>query len=219
MDAFGIVRSFRHVMVVFTHAAASLPRSLQPTGAHAGKRRPSDASSRPQESAMSFRRIATTATLLALSVTAASVQAATATTTFNVRVTITAACDISTTAPTDVNFGTQPSTATNTDNQGALNVNCTPSAPYTIALDNGQNGTDANTRKMSSGTAQVPYQLYRAATRTSADVWGSTTGTGGNTYAGTGSGTVQTVPVYGRVPSSNFPAGSYADVITATITY
>jgi len=169
---------------------------------------------------MSFRLIATTAILLAMSVAAAApVQAATATTTFNVRVTITAACDISTTAPTDVNFGTQPSTATNTDNQGALNVNCTPSAPYTIALDNGQNGTDANTRKMSSGTAQVPYQLYRAATRTSADVWGSTTGTGGNTYAGTGSGTVQTVPVYGRVPSSNFPAGSYADVITATITY
>lgn len=168
---------------------------------------------------MSFRLIATTAALLVLSVDAAPVHAATATTTFNVRVTITAACDISTTAPTDVNFGTQPSTATNTDNQGALNVNCTPSAPYTIALDNGQNGTDANTRKMSSGTAQVPYQLYRAATRTSADVWGSTTGTGGNTYAGTGSGTVQTVPVYGRVPSSNFPAGSYADVITATITY
>lgn len=168
---------------------------------------------------MSFRSIAATAALLAVSVAATSTQAATATTTFNVRITITAACDISTTAPTDVNFGTTPSTSTNVDNQGALNVNCTPSAPYTIALDNGQNGTDANTRKMSSGTAQVPYQLYRAATRTAADVWGSTTGTGGNVYAATGSGTVQTVPVYGRVPSTNFPAGSYADVITATITY
>ncbi|MET0935649.1 MAG: spore coat protein U domain-containing protein, partial [Luteibacter sp.] len=68
-------------------------------------------------------------------------------------------------------------------------------------------------------TALVPYQLYRNATRTAADIWGSTTGTGGNVFAGTGSGTVQTVPVYGRVPSTNFPAGSYADVITATITY
>jgi spore coat protein U-like protein len=192
---------------------------LAATAAHLGKRRPNDASSRPQESTMSFRLIAFTTALLAVSVAAATAHAATATTTFNVRVTITAACDISTTAPTDVNFGTQSSTATNIDNQGALNVNCTPSAPYTIALDNGQNGTDASSRKMSSGTAQVPYQLYRAATRTSADVWGSTTGTGGNTYAGTGSGTVQTVPVYGRVPSMNFPAGSYADVITATITY
>jgi spore coat protein U-like protein len=167
---------------------------------------------------MKFRLFVTTA-LLGLGVASGAAQAATATTTFNVRITITAACDISTTAPTDVNFGTQPSTATSVDNQGALNVNCTPSAPYTIALDNGQNGTDVSSRKMSSGTALVPYQLYRAATRTAADVWGSTTGAGGNVYAASGSGTVQTVPVYGRVPSANFPAGSYADVITATITY
>lgn len=165
-----------------------------------------------------FRSIAFTA-VAALAVAAGSAHAATATTTFNVRITITAACNITTTAPTDVNFGSQPSTATNVDNQGALNVNCTPSAPYTIALDNGQNGTDVNSRKMSSGTALVPYQLYRAATRTAADVWGSTTGGSGNVYAGTGSGTSQTVPVFGRVPSTNFPAGSYADVITATITY
>ncbi len=60
-----------------------------------------------------------------LAFTAGRAHAATATTTFNVRITITAACDISTTAPTDVNFGSQPSTATNVDNQGALNVNCT----------------------------------------------------------------------------------------------
>ena len=167
---------------------------------------------------MPYRLLATVA-LLGVAVASTDARAATATTTFNVRITITAACDISTTAPTDVNFGTQPSTATNVDNQGALNVNCTPSAPYTIALDNGQSGTDANSRKMSNGTSLVPYQLYRAATRTAADVWGSTTGTGGNVYAGTGSGTVQTLPVFGRVPSTNFPAGSYADVITATITY
>ncbi|TCV92310.1 spore coat protein U-like protein [Luteibacter rhizovicinus] len=145
--------------------------------------------------------------------------AATATTTFNVRIQITAACDISTTAPTDVNFGSHPSTATNVDNQGALNVNCTPSSPYTIALDNGQNGIDANSRKMSNGTVLVPYQLYRAATRTAADIWGSTTGTGGNVFAGSGTGASVPLPVYGRVPSTNFAVGSYADVITATITY
>ena len=91
---------------------------------------------------MKFRPIATAA-LVGLAFASGSAQAATATTTFNVRITITAACDISTTAPTDVNFGTQPSTATAVDNQGALNVNCTPSSPYTISLDNGQNGTDA----------------------------------------------------------------------------
>jgi spore coat protein U-like protein len=150
---------------------------------------------------------------------APTTHAATATTTFAVRIIITAACDISTTAPTDVNFGTQPSTATNIDNQGALNVNCTPSAAYTISLDNGLNGTDANTRKMSNGTALVPYQLYRNAGRTAADIWGSTAGTGGNVLASSGTGTVQVIPVFGRVPNANFPGGTYTDTITATITY
>lgn len=145
--------------------------------------------------------------------------AATATTTFAVRITITTACDITTTAPTDVNFGTHASTGTNIDNQGALNVNCTPASAYTIALDNGLNGTDANSRKMANAGVLVPYQLYRNATRTTADVWGSTTGTGGNVYAATGNGANQAIPVYGRVPSTNFAAGSYVDTITATITY
>lgn len=164
-------------------------------------------------------RLLTTSTLIAITLASGGVHAATATNTFNVRITITAACDITTTAPTDVNFGTQPSTATNVDNQGALNVNCTPASAYSISLDNGQNGTDVNSRKMKNGTVLVPYQLYRLATRTSADIWGSTTGAGGNVFTGIGTGTVQTLPVFGRVPSTNFAVGSYADVITATITY
>jgi len=151
---------------------------------------------------------------------AAPLWAADATTTFNVLITVTAACDISTVAPTSVNFGSQPSTATNIDNQGALNVTCTPSAPYTIALDDGQNSTNgADGRRMTDGSDFIPYQLYRDAGRTAADVWGSTAGSGGNVYSGTGDGTVQNLPVYGRVPSTNVPAGSYSDVITATITY
>jgi outer membrane usher protein len=141
------------------------------------------------------------------------------TTTFNVKLTITSTCDIHTTAATDVDFGSVASTAVNTDAQGALKVNCTPQTAYTIALDNGQNGTDANTRKMKNGANLVPYQLYRNAARTASDVWGSTTGAGGNVYSGSGTGANQNVPVYGRVPSANFPALSYTDVVTATVTY
>jgi spore coat protein U-like protein len=167
-----------------------------------------------------MNRIRSALTIAAITLAALpGAHAATATTTFAVRITITTACDITTTAPTDVNFGTVASTATNVDNQGALNVNCTPASPYTIALDNGLHGTDANTRKMANAGIQVPYQLYRNATRTTADVWGSTTGAGGNVYAGTGSGANQVIPVYGRVPSTNFAAGAYVDTITATITY
>lgn len=139
------------------------------------------------------------------------------TTTFNVTVTITAVCNVDAAAAADVAFGSQPSTATNIDAAGALNVQCTTSAPYAIALDNGQNGADVNSRAMINGATLVPYQLYRNAARGAGDVWGATVGV--DDYNGTGDGTVQNIPVYGRVASANFPPGAYSDVVTATITY
>lgn len=139
------------------------------------------------------------------------------TTTFNVTVTITTVCNVDAAAATDVAFGSQPSTATNIDAAGALSVQCTTSAPYAIALDNGLNGASVSTRAMNSGATLVPYQLYRDVARGPGDVWGSTAGV--DDYTGTGNGAVQNIPVYGRVASANFPAGSYADVVTATITY
>lgn len=157
------------------------------------------------------------AALAALATGAAS--AATDTTSFNVKIVITSTCDIHTVAATDVDFGSRPSSATNVDSQGALNLSCTPGTAYTVALDNGQNGTDVNSRKMANGANLVPYQLYRAAARGAGDVWGSTTGAGGNVLAGSGTGSPVSIPVYGRVPSTNFPAGSYNDVVTATVTY
>lgn len=143
--------------------------------------------------------------------------AATDTTNFNVKIIITNTCDIHTTAATNVDFGTVASTATNVDAAGQLNVTCTPLAAYTIGLNNGQNGTSVSTRKMDSGTSQLPYQLYKAAARGPGDVWGSTIGT--DVYSGTGTGAAQGIPVYGRVPGANVPAGTYNDIVTATITY
>ena len=136
---------------------------------------------------------------------------------FNVKIVIQTACDIAASAPTDVDFGSVASTATNIDNAGTLRVRCTPGSAYNIALNNGQNGAAVTDRKMAKGTDFVPYQLYRAAARGVGDVWGATVGT--NTYAGTGNGAVQDVTVFGRVPSANFPAGSYNDVVMATIIY
>lgn len=158
-------------------------------------------------------------TLLATALVAAGVAPAFAadTTTFNVRIVILKACDVAAAAATDVDFGSVASTAVNTDNAGALSVRCTPLTPYNIALDNGQNGVSITDRKMSSAVNLIPYQLYRNAARGVGDVWGATVGT--DTYSGTGTGLVQNVPVYGRVPSANFPAGSYIDVVTATIIY
>ncbi len=141
--------------------------------------------------------------------------AQTASTTFDVTITITSTCSIDTPAPTDVAFGSNPSTATDIEADGLLNVNCTNGTPYVIALNEGLNGTDIASRAMSDGTNLVPYQLYQDAARTV--VWGETAGT--DTVAGTGTGAVQQIPVYGLVPSANFPAASYADTVTATIIY
>jgi outer membrane usher protein len=144
--------------------------------------------------------------------------AATDGTSFNVKIIVTNTCDIHTVAATDVDFGSVASTAVNTDATGQLNVTCTPLAAYTIALGNGQNGASVSTRKMKDGGANlIPYQLYKAAARGPGDVWGSTVGT--DVYSGTGTGAAQAIPVYGRVPAANVPAGAYNDVVTATITY
>lgn len=166
-----------------------------------------------------LRLFATTSAVVLAAMATGDTYAATGTNTFNVLITITSACNITTTAPTNVNFGTQPFTATNVPNQGALNVNCTPLAPFTIALDNGLNGTNVNTRAMNNGATLVPYQLYQTAVISPTTVWGSTTGTGGNVYSGIGTGLSVPIPVYGNVPSTNFATGSYSDTVTATITY
>ncbi len=151
---------------------------------------------------------------------AGSAHAATDTTQFNVRITITESCDIQTVSATDVDFLAQArSIGAPVDRQGSLTVNCSTGTPYTIGLGTGLSSTaaaaSATNRRMSSGTGFVPYGLYRDAGRT--QFWGDIIGT--NTVAGTGTAANQTIPVYGRVPSTNFPAGVYADTVTATITY
>lgn len=159
--------------------------------------------------------------LFALVLAAASVPAwaDTKTTTFNVLLTITKACNF-TTAASDVDFGSQLSTATDVLNLGNLRVTCTKGTPYTIGLSAGNGtGSTITTRKMKAvtggNTDEVPYALYRESGRTSN--WGNTDGT--DTVPGSGTGLEVTIPVYGKVPSANFPADNYKDVITATVTY
>lgn len=155
--------------------------------------------------------------VLAASCIALPVAAQSASTTFQVRIAINSVCAFSTPGATDIDFGSQPSTATNIDVSGTLTVVCTPGTAYNIALDAGQNAGagGVNARNMSNGAALVPYQLYRDSGHSL--VWGNTVDT--NTVPGTGSGSTQNFVVYGRVPTANRPAGSYLDVVTATIVY
>lgn len=140
--------------------------------------------------------------------------AATDTANMTVKITVTPTCDIHTVAPTDVDFGSAASTATNVASTGGvLTVKCTTGTSYAIGLGNGLNYT--STRQMKNGTANfVAYGLFRDAAFTNA--WGTAAGT---TQAGTGTGANQTLTVYGRVPSAAGVAGAYTDTVVATVTY
>ena len=154
---------------------------------------------------------------LGLSGAAITGHAATATQSFGVKLVVQESCTIGA-SPTDVDFGTvtRATAAVNTDAAGALSVNCSAGTPWSIALNSGLNA-DTTSRRMIFGTTNfAPYQLFQDSAR--ATLWGNGT-TFGSALAGTGTGAAVNVPVYGRLTSLNFPAGTYSDTVTATITY
>jgi spore coat protein U-like protein len=143
--------------------------------------------------------------------------AATATTTFNVQITITNACTI--VSATNLNFGSVGViTAAGVASTSTITVQCTTSAPYTLGLSAGiGSGATIATRLMTSAaTNTVQYSLFQDVAHSI--VWGTTIGT--NTVAGVGSGASQAVTVYGFVPSQSTPAAAvYNDTVTLTVTY
>jgi spore coat protein U-like protein len=78
-------------------------------------------------------------------------------------------------------------------------------------------GATVTSRKMTGpASAVLSYGMYQD-TGHSAN-WGQTIGT--DTVTGTGNGSAQAITVYGQTAAAQYVApGSYADTITATITY
>ncbi len=147
---------------------------------------------------------------------AASAHAATATNTFQARITIQNDCEV--TSPTDLDFGTSGLLNANIDQTSTFVVKCTSGTSYDIGLNAGSTaGGTTTTRKMSDGAGNtVDYQMYSDSGRTSN--WGDTVGT--DTVSATGTGSDQTYTVYGRVaPQATPPAGNYTDTVTITVTY
>ena len=166
---------------------------------------------------MSIKTIAT-AVLVTFGLASTSIlSAATVSNTMPVKITIQNACNISTTAPTTLDFGTAGPLVANVDQTATITVTCTTGAGYNVGLDGGGAGAaNINARRMINGTNQVGYQLYSDSARTT--VWGTTIGT--NTVAGTGNGAAQTLSVYGRVPPQTTPpAAVYNDTVNVTVTY
>ncbi|MDG2526774.1 spore coat U domain-containing protein [Stenotrophomonas sp. HITSZ_GD] len=150
--------------------------------------------------------------------TTAITGAKTASNAFPFSVTASVAPQCSTYVTSDLDFGTvtAPAIAGNLDRTTTLGLTCTNQTAWNIGLDNGANAS-SSTRRMRLGStgSYVSYELYRDSARTQR--WGTTIGT--DTQAGTGTGSAQTVTVYGRVPPQQPAAGSYTDTVTVTITY
>jgi spore coat protein U-like protein len=133
-------------------------------------------------------------------------------TTFSVTATVASSCTISATA---LAFGTYVSTSDSTTTS-TLSINCTNTTPYSISLDVGVSaGATPTTRGMTgAGGALLHYHIYQDPAHSVG--WSVSP----NALAGTGTGSTQTITAYGIVLSGQTVApGSYADTITATITY
>lgn len=142
--------------------------------------------------------------------------AATATATLGVSMNISAEC-VFRSSTSQLAFGTRGALTSDIDVNATLDVQCTSMTPYTIGLSEGMGvGATVAARTMSSGAGSIRYAIFRDAGRTM--VWGKTPGT--DTFSGTGTGSPQSIPVYGRVFAQTTPApGNYTDTVTVTIDY
>jgi spore coat protein U-like protein len=148
--------------------------------------------------------------------------AGTATANLTVQVSIAAACTIN---ASTLDFGSVAGTSlvsSPTSASAGVSVTCTNTSPYSIGMDNGL--SYSTTRRMAGGGNYIPYGLYVDAAHTQA--WTTATSStscaaAGSCYLGTGTGTAQTVNVYGLISVlASAPApGAYSDTVAMTITY
>ena len=131
---------------------------------------------------------------------------------FNVVAVVQASCQIS---ATNIDFGVYTGTAL--VSVGTLSITCTRSTPYYVNLGDGMN-RDGNylPRAASPAGDLLSYTMFMDAARSHR--WGNTYNFDG--VAGTGSGALQSLTIYGRVLAAQ-PAtpGIYTDTVIATITY
>jgi spore coat protein U-like protein len=136
---------------------------------------------------------------------------------FTVTLTLNANCSIS---ANPLNFGSNGVLATAINQQSTVAVTCTNTTPYNVGLDAGTVTGSSVASRLMAGTATgntsttVGFQLYQDAGH--ATLWGNTQGT--NTVSGTGTGSAQSIVVYGQVPAQTTPRpDTYQTTVTATV--
>jgi spore coat protein U-like protein len=137
--------------------------------------------------------------------------AATTGASFNVTATVLTTCAAS--AGGDLAFGNY--SAAQIDATTTVSVTCTSGGSYTVGLNDGANFSTPNRRMLHGTVDYLNYELYKETGRTNR--WGNA---GGELVSGTGSGSAQSLTVYGRLPAAQtLIAGAYTDLITVTVTY
>jgi len=153
------------------------------------------------------------------------VQAATQTATFSVTSSVTSSCN----APSvgALAFGTyNPLSGSALTATTTITITCTNTTPIvSVTLNSGSGVGTINARKMelngTDATKLISYNLYTTVGNSS--IWGD--GTSGNVVnnvtGSAGTGSAQTLTVYGTIPASQTTVvpGSYSDTITVTINY
>lgn len=134
------------------------------------------------------------------------------TTQFTLTVVVEPACTIS---ANPLNFGNYSGAVVNSTT--TLSVTCTSSTPYDVGLNAGTaSGATVTNRMMTGpGGALLDYSLYSNSAHSTN--WGNSTG---SWVAGTGTGSAQTLTVYGQIPANQHTvSGTYTDTIIATVNY
>jgi spore coat protein U-like protein len=147
----------------------------------------------------------------------ATLEAATATSSFNVTANVTANCTI---VAGNLGFGSYDpvvaQAASPLDQTSTLTVACTKGTNATVSLDLGTH-TSGSTRRMQSGTTATEFLTYELYTTGAHSVVWNTTNTVAYTAASKAS---SNLTVYGRVAAGqDVETGNYSDTIVATITF
>lgn len=134
-----------------------------------------------------------------------------------VQATVSNQCTVSVSA-TDIDLGSQPSTATNIAGQNTISVTCPPSTAYYVGLSpsNGNTGGAGVMSGTGSNSDKVPYQLHSGST--SGPIWGNTatSTSAGNGVAATGTGSLS---AYAVAPDANYKPDTYTDTVTVIVNY
>ncbi|QSX74168.1 spore coat protein U domain-containing protein [Lysobacter arenosi] len=98
----------------------------------------------------------------------------------------------------------------------SLNVNCNQGAAYKIGLSDGAHALSGQRRLAGPSNQYVNYDLFRDSD--TGPAWGALNTA--DQFEGTGANGAQSITVYGTVPATqSVGAGSYTDIVTATIEY